>query len=154
MGVTISRGIAPYQPAQWRRTPGLEERTARTWREAGLRGDVLFFTWSVWGELLELARVYGWEPQGTELALRPGERFNEYWAVGGWQVSSEDARSLGNALYRALRAARDGVPDRDKLVAGQPEAASAYASLRSYSEYRFDAEELVGFLSRGAFEID
>jgi hypothetical protein len=66
-----------------------------------------------WGKALELGRSYGWKPLGTHPPIIPGFRgLNEVWTCtyftnDGQSVTAEDARSLANALERAL----DDIPD-------------------------------------------
>jgi hypothetical protein len=62
-----------------------------------------------WPAMLELARQYGWDPQGTqpprdywEWEGDPATWGGEYWPCVGQQVTDTDARHLGAALARAL----------------------------------------------------
>jgi hypothetical protein len=66
-----------------------------------------------WGKALELARSYGWRPSGTQPPVIPGFHSlkilwdGTYLTNDGQTVAAADARSLADALARAL----DHIPD-------------------------------------------
>jgi hypothetical protein len=85
-------------------------------------GGCEWLSWTVWGNLLNLAREYGWEPAGTEppsvtVKNPDGSIDHEMsaiysWSYGGWDgtyftnncqlVTDEDAASIAEALEQAL----------------------------------------------------
>jgi hypothetical protein len=61
------------------------------------------FQWDDWHQLLRIAVNFGWQPAGT---VAPSD-YDGQW--GGWyctndmqEVTKNDARALGVALYRAI----------------------------------------------------
>ena len=71
------------------------------------------YSWQFWGKALELGRSYSWKPLGTRLpSISSLGGLHEVWTGtyltnDGQIVLTEDARSLANALERAL----DDIPD-------------------------------------------
>jgi hypothetical protein len=72
-----------------------------------------FEYFGIWQKVMELARIYEWEPTGThEPPEWDGDEESEYWEgdydlySGEW-VTAEDARGLASALERSL----DDLPD-------------------------------------------
>ena len=72
-----------------------------------------------WGKALELAQLYGWRPQGTRPPVMPGFPGlktlwdGTYLTNDGQIVLDADARSLGDALARALDDIADVSPAPD-----------------------------------------
>jgi hypothetical protein len=69
-------------------------------------GNYLRFSPSGWALALTLAENYGWQPEGTTLAVadegEPVEWSGEYATNEGQRVSASDAQSLADACERAL----------------------------------------------------
>jgi hypothetical protein len=73
------------------------------------------FSVTSWDKVLELARMYGWTPQGTAAptVYIDGQELEELWAGGYFTneyqtVTTPDARAIADALTAAL----DDVPDQ------------------------------------------
>jgi len=81
------------------------------------RGD---FGWDVFSrqKLLRLAERYGWKPAGTTLSeaelkwMPDGKWDGNYTTNGGQTVAPTDARSLAEALDRAVR----DIPSQDVIA--------------------------------------
>lgn len=97
-------------------------------------GARLFVPANAWEAGLELAYLYGWRPAGTEsprgtvraradaTALQPWDA-QDYFTHQRQRVRSDDARSLGQALGRALSGFPDGdssTQDPDTLERSSP----------------------------------
>jgi hypothetical protein len=73
-----------------------------------------------WSKALELAQLYGWRPQGTRPPVMPGFHGlktlwdGTYLTNDGQIVMDADARSLGDALARALDEITDVIPAPDR----------------------------------------
>jgi hypothetical protein len=68
---------------------------------------------SGWADILELARDHGWVPTGTgpPLSIRKADwRHKEYFGNEGQLFYGRAARSLADALERALAALRRAMP--------------------------------------------
>jgi hypothetical protein len=70
--------------------------------------DYARFSWSTWRFLLETARKFGWQPQGTVDPIYS----DDYWSGGyhsndGQRVLEEDADALVDALEEALLSNRE-----------------------------------------------
>ena len=81
-------------------------------------GDACF-SFATWHGCLELALAFGWQPAGT---IAPygckGPWDGTYSGNDGQGVSSEDARAMAEALYRAVTALKP----KQKLTAKQRKA--------------------------------
>jgi len=127
-------------------------------------GDDFDFGYVGWSFVLELARRYGWKPQGTEPPedLDASEWEGEYESSDGQRVTAEDARALAGALSAAiddpkLHETVLSLDERDrKRVQKQvgPELAASYVGVKDFEEYRQSLKEFVAFCRKGAFRIE
>lgn len=127
----------------------------------------LTFTVFVWGEVLKLARLYGWTPAGT-LPPEEGDADERaawdgnYVTNGGQGVRPSDAWELAEALTRGL----SDLPEHDaaahKTVPAEAEGArgrwfpvgAAVSPIEALSgPNRRAVRDLIAFCRQGGFEI-
>ncbi len=129
--------------------------------KAGSTRCTVFF----WGQLLGLARMYGWKPAGTQAprdwsSEEEGRAWSgDYVSNSGQIVSAEDAAGLANAMERGL----DDIPEfyaawhkADKDEDGKPwiPAGKKLSPLEALSgENKPEIREFIAFCRQGAFEI-
>jgi hypothetical protein len=127
----------------------------------------LCFTVFVWGEILNFARLYGWEPAGTlppeDADPEERERWDgNYVLNGGQSVRPNDAWAFGQALARGL----DDLPDEYAAthktipgeIGGQPTilvpVGAPISPIEALSGLNKDAvRELIAFCRHGGFDI-
>ena len=62
--------------------------------------------WRAWRSCLELARSFGWNPEGTKAPDRHEGECPGYYCSNDYQlVTKTDARAIANALQRAVEVA-------------------------------------------------
>lgn len=128
--------------------------------------NTLSVSHQVWCAALEVAQMYGWQPQGTR-PTRPldvlslDEWDGNYLTGEDQRVVAADARSLGAALRRAL----DDLPDHDAMehktrVIQLPWQEVRVLTTADYSPFELLSgpnklllEKLIEHCGRGAFEI-
>jgi hypothetical protein len=77
------------------------------------------FSRQFFAKALDLAELYGWQPMGTEPpSVYDFHKLRAEWEGGyftndGQMIKAEDARSLANALERALHAISDAKVEMD-----------------------------------------
>jgi hypothetical protein len=129
--------------------------------------DSLHFTVYVWGEILKLARLYGWQPAGTlppeDCDADVGARWDgNYVLNGGQSVRPTDAWALGEALARSLSDLPDEYAASHKTIVGEQDGKPAIlvpvgapvSPIEALSGPNKDAvRELIAFCRGGGFEI-
>jgi hypothetical protein len=88
-----------------------------------------YHQWNVlgWWNVLNLARIYGWMPRGTEPPAQPSDLTpwdGNYFRNEGQRVSAEDAAAIADALNRLL-------DDPNREAAGERLARQMQARLDS-----------------------
>ncbi len=97
-----------------------------------------------WPRLLDIARAFGWEPQGTVApTYEKGECCGTYITNDGQLVTDEDAKALGLALYRAL----DAVTSGKELIKEQSQA------FRELNDSLAVVRDLADYAIMGGFAI-
>ena len=67
------------------------------------------FNWRAWRHLLDVAREFGWRPEGTEPpSYYTGQWNGSYFTNDYQEVTISDAAAMGAALFRASAAKRSG----------------------------------------------
>jgi hypothetical protein len=132
------------------------------------RGISLSLNWSDWRAAVQVAKAYGWEPQGT---LQPSEWIDDGcgWSVGyfssdGQVVAATDAVALGDALERALPDIPVWDPDSDlesdvsdisvgSRYAKTMETAEKPTALLEFAGKRGSLREIADFCQGGQFYV-
>jgi hypothetical protein len=115
--------------------------------------------------VLELARQYGWQPQGTEPpegVESPDEWEGEYGSSDGQRVTAADAAALADALTAAVadpnlhvRVIQMDSEQRSEVRRQVgPELAASFVGVRDFEEYRACLREFIEFCRNGAFRIE
>jgi hypothetical protein len=128
-------------------------------------GDYSAFGYIGWSMVLELARQYGWQPQGTEPPeglANPDDWNGEYESSDGQRVAASDAVALADALVAAVDDPQLHVrvlqmdSEQRQQVQEQvgPELAASFVGVRDFEEYRECLREFSGFCRKGAFRIE
>ena len=130
-------------------------------------GERTWFRLSAWSKVLQLARMYGWEPYGTTIPKSYMEEELEwdggYGTNEGQLVEAHDALKLAEALARALSDIPDEKPSDNPYVdarSGDPQDMEAtiqrmiaYSPLDYFGGHKIMIEGLIKFCKLGAFEI-
>jgi hypothetical protein len=128
-------------------------------------GDSTGFGYVGWSMVLELARQYGWQPEGTEPPEgmdNPHEWAGGYGSSDGQRVTAADATALAEALAAAVAdpnvhvtvVRMDSERRREVQARVGPELAASYVGVRDFEEYRECLREFSEFCRHGAFQIE
>jgi hypothetical protein len=128
-------------------------------------GEDTGFGYVGWSMVLELARRYGWKPQGTEPPEGmddPSTWEGEYESSDGQRVTAADAEALADALTLAVNGPKLHetvlrMDERDREQVRKqlgPELAASYVGVKDFQEYRESLREFVEFCRKGAFCIE
>tara|TARA_Y100001938_G_scaffold149975_1_gene239001 strand:+ start:3410 stop:3856 length:447 start_codon:yes stop_codon:yes gene_type:complete len=136
-----------------------------------------YFRWNIWGwgEVINLALSYDWQPQGTEIDKNRFENYEEYesfkkdyegsyFGNDGQRVCAEDAKAFSDALESSLDdipdervEERESTPIDDKFL---KERAKIWNQEHSALMTRFSGKsnkkylkDFITFLREGAFYI-
>ena len=96
------------------------------------------FSGTSWNECLKRAIEFGWTPEGTVAPVGfPGQWQGGYWSNDFQEVTTRDARRLGDALLRVVAALSKDCPDEeDELTAKR--LAAELRCLRKLANYALD----------------
>ncbi len=128
-------------------------------------GNVAGFGYGGWSMLLEIARRYGWEPQGTTApaGLDAADWDSaQYESSDGQMVTCADAKLIAGALEKAVTDPElrvtvmrmDAESRQAVLERVGPELAASYVGVRSFDEYRDCLREFAAFCRQGAFRVE
>ena len=117
-------------------------------------GETLRFTIGAWAYYLDLAERHGWIPSGTyppDYWADPRDWNGDYFSNDGQWVSALDARSVADALERALdhssRVEKSEIHAISNCNLDELEFAERAAPRREF------ALKIIAFLRAGAFQI-
>jgi hypothetical protein len=87
-------------------------------------GNAASFNWHGWRRLLDVAKEFGWQPEGTQPPSDhvDGSWEGTYFSNDYQEITTSDAGAMGAALFRASAAKRSGAmtEKQRELLNGTP----------------------------------
>ena len=118
-------------------------------------GGIFHFNHTSWGQVLELAAMYGWKPKGTE----PPETnlwgySGGYHSSGGQRVKAADAGNLVDAHERALMCIPEEYSIRSKIITVRTLENAELEGDFSREDWENTLRRFIKFCRAGEFCID